>query len=65
MDMRETLAELDRRQAETFKVCPEQHKLAAEMHKPWSDSYLAPVMALASLILSGVCLVTLILYLPK
>jgi hypothetical protein len=65
LDLRQTLAEIDRRQAETLKFCDEQHKLAAEARKPSPVSYLTPVMVFASLIVSGGCLGTLIFSPPK
>lgn len=56
----ELIARIERQQAETRKFAAEQNKLAAEAGKLTRDRWLAPVIALASII--AACGATLAAY---
>ena len=50
LNMRDVLARIDRQQAETQKFVAEQRKLIAEADKLTRDRWLAPIIAIASII---------------
>jgi hypothetical protein len=50
LNMRDVLARIDRQQAETQKFVAEQRKLIAEADKLTRDRWLAPVVAVASVV---------------
>jgi hypothetical protein len=50
LNMRDVLARIDRQQAETQKFVAEQRKLIAEADKLTRDRWLAPLVAVASVI---------------
>lgn len=50
LDMRATLAQIDRDRAEALKFAAEQRKLSAEAAKLDRDRWLAPAVAVAALL---------------